>query len=159
VVSPSPPDMVLSRLREAGLAPLAETFDGVVHVTGSPRRGEPPRRRTNRDFSESAFDLTDDQVKAVIEKVRAGDRIAAERPGDTGLVEPAAPAETIAVLTNAAESHTRTWIAYVDHNGHSSERIVEPVRVADGWLTAYEDSTDHPSTYALHRISAARAVD
>jgi len=54
---------------------------------------------------------------------------------------------------------TRTWIAYVDHNGHSSERIVEPVRVADGWLTAYDDTTDTPRTYALHRISAARAVE
>ncbi|RZU19335.1 XPB/Ssl2-like helicase family protein [Kribbella rubisoli] len=159
VVSPSPPDMVLSRLRDAGLAPLAETFDGALHVTGTPRRGEAPRRRTSRDFNESAFDLTDDQVKAVIEKVRAGDRIAAERPGDQGLVQPAAPAETIAVLTNAAESHSRTWIAYVDHNGTSSERIVEPVRVADGWLTAYDDTTDNPRTYALHRISAARAVE
>jgi hypothetical protein len=159
VVSPSPPDMVLARLRDAGLAPLAETFDGALHVTGTPRRGEAPRRRTSRDFNESAFDLTDDQVKAVIEKVRAGDRIAAERPGDQGLVEPAAPAETIAVLTNAAESHSRTWIAYVDHNGTSSERIVEPVRVADGWLTAYDDTTDNPRTYALHRISAARAVE
>ncbi|HET6988339.1 MAG TPA: WYL domain-containing protein, partial [Kribbella sp.] len=104
-------------------------------------------------------DLTDDQVKAVIEKVRAGDRIAAERPADEGLVEPTAPAETIAVLTNAAESHTRTWISYVDHNGTASERIVEPVRVADGWLTAYEDATDQPRTYALHRISTARTVD
>ncbi|GAA2794771.1 helicase-associated domain-containing protein [Kribbella solani] len=159
VVSPSPPDMVLSRLRDAGLAPLAETFDGAVHVTGAPRRGTAPRRRTSRDFNESAFDLTDDQVKAVIERVRTGDRIAAERPGDEGLTEPAAPAETIAVLTNAAESHTRTWIAYVDHNGHSSERIVEPARVADGWLTAYDDTSDTPRTYALHRISAARAVE
>ncbi len=33
VVSPSAPDIVLSRLRDAGLAPLGETFDGVVHVT------------------------------------------------------------------------------------------------------------------------------
>jgi Helicase conserved C-terminal domain len=159
VVSPSPPDMVLSRLRDAGLAPLAETFDGGLHVTGAPRRGEAPRRRTSRDFNESAFDLTDDQVKAVIEKVRTGDRIAAERPGDEGLVEPAAPAETIAVLTNAAEAHTRTWIAYVDHNGHASERVVEPARVADGWLTAYDDTTETPRTYALHRISAARPVE
>ncbi|MEV0798896.1 helicase-associated domain-containing protein [Kribbella sp. NPDC050281] len=160
VVSPSPPDMVLSRLREAGLAPLAETFDGVAHVTsGGTRRGDTPRRRSSRDFADSAVDLTDEQVKAVIEKVRAGDRIAAERPADEGLIEPTAPAETIAVLTNAAESHTRTWISYVDHNGTASERIVEPVRVADGWLTAYEDTTDHPRTYALHRISTARAVD
>ncbi|GAA1585004.1 helicase C-terminal domain-containing protein [Kribbella karoonensis] len=159
VVSPSPPDMVLSRLRDAGLAPLAETFDGALHVTGTPRRGEAPRRRTSRDFNESAFDLTDEQVKAVIEKVRTGDRIAAERPGDEGLVEPAAPAETIAILTNAAEAHTRTWISYVDHNGHASERIVEPARVADGWLTAYDDTTEAPRTYALHRISAARPVE
>ena len=97
VVSPSPPDMVLSRLREAGLAPLAETFDGVVHVTGgTARRGEAPRRRTSRDFVDNPVDLTDDQVKAVIEKVRAGDRIAAERPADDGLLDPTAPAETIA---------------------------------------------------------------
>ncbi len=159
VVSPSPPDMVLSRLREAGLAPLAETFDGVIHVTGgTARRGEAPRRRTSRDFVDNPVDLTDDQVKAVIEKVRAGDRIAAERPADDGLLDPTAPAETIAVLTNAAESHTRTWISYVDHNGTASERVVEPVRVADGWLTAYEDATDQPRTYALHRISTARPV-
>jgi hypothetical protein len=37
--------------------------------------------------------------------------------------------------------------------------VVEPVRVADGWLTAYEDATDQPRTYALHRISTARLVD
>jgi hypothetical protein len=160
VVSPSPPDMVLSRLREAGLAPLAETFDGVVHVTtAATRRGDTPRRRTSRDFVDNVVDLSDDQVKAVIEKVRAGDRIAAERPADDGLIEPAAPAETIGVLANAAESHTRTWISYVDHNGHASERIVEPVRVADGWLTAYDDGADQPRTYALHRISAARSLD
>jgi hypothetical protein len=160
VVSPSPPDMVLARLRDAGLAPLAETFEGVVHVTGAAtRRGEAPRRRTSRDFVDNPFELTDDQVKAVIEKVRAGDRVAAGRPTDEGLVEPTAPAETIAILTNAAESHTRTWISYVDHNGTASERIVEPVRVADGWLTAYEDDTTQPHTYALHRISTARSVN
>ncbi|MFB6722044.1 helicase-associated domain-containing protein [Kribbella sp. NPDC056345] len=160
VVSPSPPDVVLSRLRDAGLAPLAETFDGVVHVsTATTRRGDPPRRRTSRDFADSAVDLTEDQVKAVIEKVRAGDRLAADRPADDVASEPTAPAETIAVLTNAAEAHSRTWISYVDHNGTASERIVEPTRVADGWLTAYDPSTNQPHTYALHRISSARAVE
>lgn len=160
VVSPAPPDMLLSRLREAGLAPLAETFDGMVHVTtATTRRGDTPRRRTSRDFVDTAIELAEDQVKAVIEKVRSGDRIAAERPADEALVEPSAPAETISVLTNAAEAQSRAWISYVDHNGTASERIVEPVRVADGWLTAYDETTDHPRTYALHRISNARQVD
>ncbi|GAB3837191.1 helicase-associated domain-containing protein [Kribbella italica] len=158
VVSPSPPDMVLARLREAGLAPLAETFDGVVQIsTATARRGDAPRRRTSRDFVDTPTELTEDQVKAVIEKVRTGDRLAAERPEDAGQ-EPSAPAETISVLTNAAESSSRTWISYVDHNGNASERVVEPVRVADGWLTAYDDGADQPRTYALHRIATARPV-
>ncbi|MEU0094912.1 helicase C-terminal domain-containing protein [Kribbella sp. NPDC006257] len=159
VVSPSPPDIVLSRLREAGLAPLGETFDGVVHVTtAGNRRGQPPRRRTSRDFADSAIDLTEDQVKAVIERVRAGDRVAAERPAEHTSGDATAPAETIAVLAEAAESGSPTWISYVDHNGNAAERIVEPVRVADGWLTAYDNESDQPRTYALHRISAARPV-
>jgi hypothetical protein len=159
VVSPSPPDMVLSRLREAGLAPLGETFDGVVHVTSAgSRRGEPPRRRTSRDFADSAIELTEDQVKAVIERVRAGDRVAAERPAEHTSGEATAPAEVISVLSEASEGNTRTWISYVDHNGNAAERIVEPVRVADGWLTAYDEGADQPRTYALHRIAAARPL-
>ena len=159
VVSPSPPDMVLARLREAGLAPLAETFDGVIQVSlAGNRRGEPPRRRTSRDFADSPAELTEDQVRAVLERIRVGDRIAAERP-DELVGEPTAPAETIGILTNAAEAGIRTWISYVDHNGTASERIVEPVRVADGWLTAYDDQADQPRTYALHRISTARPVE
>lgn len=160
VVSPSPPEQVLSRLREAGLAPLAETFDGVVHVTAPvARRGEPPRRRTSRDFVDSGVELTDDQVNAVIERVRAGDRVAAERPAEHTAGDSSAPAETIAILSNAAEANLRTWISYVDHNGIASERIVEPVRVADGWLTAYDEGADQPRTYALHRIAAAHSVE
>lgn len=160
VMSPSPPDQVLARLRDAGLAPLAETFDGVVHVTtANVQRGEPPRRRTSRDLADTATELTDDQVKAVIERIRNGDRVAAERPAEHTSGDGAPPAETIGVLGNAAESQTRAWISYVDHNGNSSERIVEPVRVADGWLTAYDEDADQPRTYALHRIAAARPVE
>jgi Helicase conserved C-terminal domain/WYL domain len=160
LVSPSPPEAVLARLREAGLAPLAETFEGVVHVTApAARRGHQARRRTSRDFVDSGIQLTEDQVKAVIERVRAGDRVAAERPAEQTAGDSSAPAETIGILSNAAESSRRAWISYVDHNGVASERIVEPVRVADGWLTAYDEDGDQPRTYALHRIAAARSVE
>ncbi|HEY3005335.1 MAG TPA: helicase-associated domain-containing protein [Kribbellaceae bacterium] len=156
LVSPSPPDVVLARLREAGLAPLAESGDGALHVTAQARRGKPPRRRTGRDLGDVRTDLTDAEVEAVVGRIRSGDRVAAERPEDT--LGPA-PAETIGVLGTAAEANLRTWISYVDHNGLASERIVVPSRVADGWLTAYDDDDDQPRTYALHRIAAAKVVE
>jgi Helicase conserved C-terminal domain len=156
LVSPEPPDIVLGRLRESGLAPLAESFEGVIHVTApASRRGEPPRRRTSRDLADAHVDLTADEVREVVAAIRAGDRVAGERPERLS----PAPAETIGVLGTAAESNVRTWISYVDHNGMASERVVEPVRVADGWLTAYEDDADQPRTFALHRIAAARIIE
>ena len=48
------------------------------------------------------------------------------------------------MLSEASEANTRAWISYVDHNGKAAERIVEPVRVADGWLTAYDEGADQP---------------
>jgi predicted DNA-binding transcriptional regulator YafY len=168
LVSPAPPDVLLERLRDAGLAPLAESFDGVVQLAVAPsRRAEPPRRRTSRDLAESVTDLSDDQVRAVLAAVRAGDRVADERPAPDGPSQPelttaTAPLATIDLLSDAAETNRRTFISYVDHNGIASERIVEPVRVADGWLTAYDTSEQgigRPRTYALHRIATARILE
>lgn len=170
LVSPAPPDVLLERLRDAGLAPLAESFDGVVQLAVAPsRRAEPPRRRTSRDLAESVADLSDDQVRSVVAAVRAGDRLADERPaertdrpGQPELSTATAPLATIGLLTDAADAKLRTFISYVDHNGVASERIVEPVRVADGWLTAYDTSEQgigQPRTYALHRIAMARILE
>ena len=157
LVSPSPPDVVLTRLRDAGLAPLAESEDGGVHLTApARRRGEPHRRRIGRDLGDARTGLTDAEVYAVVASIRAGDRVEAERPDEP--TDPA-PAETIGLLGMASEDKLRTWISYVDHNGNASERIVAPVRVADGWLTAYGEDDDQPRTYALHRIAAARIID
>ena len=152
---------MLTRLRDAGLAPLAESEDGGVHLTApARRRGEPSRPRlsrgTGRDLGDAHTDLADAEVEAVVASIRTGDRVEAERPDEP--TDPA-PAETIGLLGLASEDKLRTWISYVDHNGNASERIVAPVLVADCWLTAYCEDDDQPRTYALHRIAAARTID
>ena len=74
-----------------------------MHVTApSARRLTSSRRRTSRDLVDSGLELTEDQVKAVIERVRTGDRVAAERPAEHTAGESSAPAETIGILGNAA---------------------------------------------------------
>ena len=47
-------------------------------------------------------------------------------------------------------------IGYVDNHGASTERVVDPVKVDGGWLTAYDHRGDDTRTFAVHRITAVR---
>ena len=47
-------------------------------------------------------------------------------------------------------------IGYVDNHGTSTERVVDPVRVEGGWLTAYDHRSDDTRTFAVHRITTVR---
>ena len=51
------------------------------------------------------------------------------------------------------------WIGYVDNHGTRAERIVDPVRVEGGQLTAYDHRSEDLRSFAVHRITAVRAVD
>jgi predicted DNA-binding transcriptional regulator YafY len=66
--------------------------------------------------------------------------------------------ETIGVLTEAAATAQTVWIGYVDNNGGASERLVDPLRVQGGWLTAYDHVRDAVRTSALHRITGVARV-
>ena len=50
-------------------------------------------------------------------------------------------------------------IGYVDNHGTSTERIVDPVRVEGGQLTAYDHRSEDLRGFAVHRITAVRSVD
>jgi predicted DNA-binding transcriptional regulator YafY len=46
------------------------------------------------------------------------------------------------------------WIGYVDNHGTTSERIVDPVSLDAGWLSAFDHRTEQVRTFAVHRITA-----
>ena len=50
-------------------------------------------------------------------------------------------------------------IGYVDNHGVSTERIVDPVRVDGGWLTARDHRADDVRQFAVHRIRTVNPVD
>ena len=62
-------------------------------------------------------------------------------------------------LREAVEAKASVWIGYVDNHGTSTERIVDPVRVEGGQLTAYDHRSEDLRGFAVHRITAVRSVD
>ena len=166
-VSDVPVDVLLPRLRELGSAPVAEAPDGTVRLA----RREVLRARTPRRASPTTDGLAgvggaraaarlEARTAATVSAIRAGDRAAASRPA-SGLLaaEPSTPAATLAVLAEAVESGDSVWIGYLDSHGSTVERVVDPVAVDAGWLSAYDHRTETVRSFAVHRVSAVRRLD
>ena len=68
------------------------------------------------------------------------------------------PSGSLAALREAAETGTTVLIGYVDNHGTSSERVVDPLRVEGGQLTAHDHRSDDTRTFAVHRITTVRPV-
>lgn len=153
VVSDSPADVVLARLRATSRAPVVEGPDGAVRVPGD----DPSSRRAPVAAPQRAVaaGLSAAEAAAVASAVRAGDRAARARPFDAPAAElrRSGSLDAVAALREAAQSRASVWLAYLDQAGTLTERIVDPVRVEAGWLTAHDHRSGRTQSFALHRIS------
>jgi predicted DNA-binding transcriptional regulator YafY len=91
----------------------------------------------------------------VVTAVRAGDRAAASRSGPAGTTS---PSEALAVLREAIEGRASVLIGYVDNHGSTSERVVDPLTLEGGRLTAHDHRSDDRRDFAVHRITAVRPM-
>ncbi|WP_448330210.1 helicase-associated domain-containing protein [Streptomyces sp. DSM 41534] len=64
-------------------------------------------------------------------------------------------ADTLATMQAAALTGSNVWIGYVNANGAATQRVIAPVRVEGGFVTAYDHTSDEVRTYPLHRITGA----
>jgi hypothetical protein len=151
LVSSTSLDVLLPRLRELGVSPLVEAADGTVHVARPDRRRARPRtvRRTQDARLEA-------RLVQVVTAIRAGERAAQSRSPSTPQLTPIG---SLAALRDAVESGATVLIGYVDNQGVSTERIVDPVRVDGGWLTARDHRADDVRQFAVHRIRTVNPVD
>ena len=154
LVSTVPLDVLLPRLRELGAAPVVEAEDGTVHVVRpDQRRARTPREHRGRSATAARRTAT---VSAVLTAIRSGDRAASSRPGEP---QPAlTPSGSLAALREAVERGAAVLIVYVDNHGTRSERVVDPVSVEGGVLTAHDHRADDVRTFAVHRITAVRPI-
>lgn len=156
-------DIVLDRLRTMNLAPVAESAEGDVLVRRRDSRRTPPRQRPPRLVADPPV-TSDAVLGAAVKALRSGERGSAVLgrivgPAGTHDLPRTAVAETIAALRTAAEQHGSVWIGYVGDDGTVVERVVDPVEVRGGWLTAFDHRYEEVRTFAIHRVTGVAPLD
>jgi hypothetical protein len=152
------PSTVLERLRGMGVHPTAEAADGSIAVARAVTRRAPDR------LPEARFDRpppSDALLAAAVRAIRAGDRTAVSRPAHASPARlgRSASAQTLADLRHALAEGSTVWIGYVDHDGVTTERVVDPVELDGGWLAAFDHRAGAVRSFAVHRISGVAPVD
>ncbi|MEU3922883.1 helicase C-terminal domain-containing protein [Streptomyces sp. NPDC029004] len=152
------PATLLDGLRTMGYAPAAESAEGDVLITRAHARRTPPR--TPPAPVPDGPPLPDATLLgAAVKAIRAGDLAAtverkpAPEPAKNGELPRTTSAETLATVQAAAMTGAAVWIGYVNADGAASQRVIAPVRVEGGFVTAYDHTADEVRTYPLHRIT------
>ncbi|MET7649299.1 helicase C-terminal domain-containing protein [Streptomyces sp. NPDC005426] len=153
------PASLLDGLREMGYAPAAESADGDVLITRAGAVRTPPRAAPV-PVPEGPPVPDPTLLGAAVRAIRAGDTAATVVHKATGPAASAAgalprttSAETLVTVQAAAMTGSAVWIGYVNAEGAASQRVIAPVRVEGGYVTAYDHTADEVRTYPLHRIT------
>lgn len=166
LVSAQPPEHVLDRLRALGHAPLADPGSGLEQPAVRRARTRPVHAEPM-----APTEVTAALAAAAVRAMRASDRGAAATPGgphDAGARGRAAgngtnhpipvgsPSEVVTALRAAIAAESSVWIGYADPSGAATDRRVEPLRLAGGYLTAMDLRTESIQSFALARITGVQ---
>jgi predicted DNA-binding transcriptional regulator YafY len=158
LATPAEPAALLEGLRAMGYAPAAESAEGDVLISRADSYRTPPRTAPE-PVPEGPPAPDAALLSAAIRAIRAGDlastapRKPASAPGASGELPRTGSAETLATLQAAVLTGEVLWIGYVNAEGSASQRVIAPIRVEGGFVTAYDHTADEVRTYPLHRIT------
>ncbi len=146
-----------------GYAPAAESAEGDVLITRPDSHRTPPRAAPV-PVPDGPPTPDDTLLAAAVKAIRAGDRAATavrrEPAAASGRQLPrTAAAETLATLQTAVLLGERMWIGYLNAEGLASQRIIDPVKVEGGYVTAFDHHDGELRTFALHRITGVAELD
>ncbi len=155
LVSTAPLDLVLELLRAAGYAPAAEAPDGALLLARPEARRTALRQRPHR-VAEQA--MTPEHAALSVTALRAGDLAARASRRAPVTTTRSTTADTLAFLQSAARERRQVWLGYVDAQGRSTSRVVEPRGVEGGFVTAWDHLRQEDRTFALHRVTGVADV-
>ena len=149
-VSQAPISEVLAGLRDAGFAPAAEDSTGTIvdiRARGARVPAVSTRRRPHRPSTPTSQTLG--AIVAVLRKVAAGP--------STGMRLD--PTVAITQLQEAAHLQASVVIGYVDPAGVATQRVVAPINVRGGQLTAYDPASGRVREFAIHRVTSVVSAE
>ena len=148
-----------------GYAPAAESAEGDVLIARADAHRTPPRtaarpgpRRDRRcpDGDAARPRPCGRSGRATTRppsRTSRADVRKAAPPAPGGDLPRTTSAETLATVQAAVLTGAALWIGYVNADGAASQRVIAPVRVEGGFVTAYDHTADEVRTYPLHRIT------
>ncbi|MEW2610640.1 helicase C-terminal domain-containing protein [Streptomyces sp. NPDC047880] len=154
----SDPAGLLEGLRAMGFAPAAESAEGDVLITRGLAHRTPPRAAPE-PVPDGPPVPDDTLLAAALRAIRAGDlasttpRKSGAAPAENGELPRTGAAETLATVQAAVLTGEALWIGYVNAEGAATQRVIAPIRVEGGFVTAYDHTADEVRTYPLHRIT------
>jgi hypothetical protein len=151
VISARPSDLVLEKLRAAGYAPAPESADGalLIHRPDTLRTSPKPQ-----PAPVTVTQATPRLVSAAVKALRAGERSAEVVSPSQG--PRTTTTETLGLLMEALGAGREVWMGYADRGGSTTERIVEPLSISGGFLTAFDVRTNEVRTFTIARITGAQ---
>jgi len=149
-VSQAPIGEVLAALRRDGFAPAAEDSSGAI-VDLRRRDARVPANPVRRSLRTPSRPSTD-SLATVVSMLRRVDASPL-----TGMrVDPAV---AIALLQQAAIHGKDVLIGYVDAAGVATQRMVRPLAVRGGQLTAWDPTQGRPREFAVHRVTSVMSAE
>ncbi|MDQ1649848.1 MAG: hypothetical protein QOG60_1905, partial [Frankiaceae bacterium] len=155
-VSSAPLDRVLEVLRGAGYSPAGEGADGALRIeqTVAERVPVPVRRST----ASATSGVPPEHLRTTVTRLRraasAADaaRSGAVRTEVGGAIT--APGQILTRLGEVVDAGGVVRMAYVNLEGRATERVVHPLLLSGGYLTAYDEHSGERRTFAASRISS-----
>ena len=157
LTSKAPINLVLEVLRSLGHAPAPESPDGAVLIARPEARRTAVRQRPGRHGE--PVPLPDEQARLAVTALRAGDLAARATRRPTTISHVNQPIDTLAFLQDAAREGRQVWLGYVDQQGRSTSRVVQPRTVEGGYVTAYDHLRQEDRTFSVHRIIGVADVE
>ncbi|NCU77770.1 MAG: hypothetical protein EBV61_00225 [Actinobacteria bacterium] len=138
---------VITELREYGYLPAAENASGILLSQPNLRRAKsrPKPPRIIVEFSAPKESV----IASAVKTIRAGER--------SRKVEPIIPGtssnETLALINQYINNQQTIAISYADNNGGVINRIIEPISISLGTLTAKDEASGEITQFRIPRIN------